>query len=48
MTQVFETAVQLDQDVIAMKAHRDELVAAANGRRRAVVHADSDASVESL
>ena len=44
MTQVFETAVQMDQDVIAMKAHKDELVAKANGKRRAVVHEDSDAA----
>ena len=48
MKQVFETAVQLDQDVVAMKAHRDELVQAANGQARADVHADKDGSVESL
>ena len=44
ITQVFDTALALDQDLIAMQAHKDELVAAANGSRRAVVHEESDGS----
>ena len=43
MKPVFEVGKQLDQDAVAMKAHRDALVQEANGRRRAVVHEESDA-----
>ena len=46
MKQVFEVGTRLDQDAVAMKAHRDALVQEANGKRRAVVHEDSDAGGE--
>ena len=41
----FNTALALDQDAIAMQANKAELVNAANGARRAVVHEESDGCV---